>query len=95
MTPEEADQARSRLRRSDPRYCNQWNQPPTRYAGEGGLGKRGTVTLQSGCGYPSTWEVRAYSTVDYSCDVHLSQAVRGLAELEGLHIVLTSPRDPA
>lgn len=70
------------LRRADPAFCNQWNQPPSRYEGE-----HGTVSLQSKCGYPSTWEVHAFGTRDYACDPHLAQAVRGLSELENISVI--------
>lgn len=83
MTETEEDRlTRWRMRQADPAYCRQWDTPPLRYEGE-----HGTVTLRSACGYPATMTVVAYGTQDYACDVHLAQAVRGLAELEGISVI--------
>lgn len=66
------------------RYCQQWDQAPTRHSKE-----HGTLSFSSQCGFPTTWAVSLpsgyshnYTTrnTDYSCDVHLSQAVRRLME---------------
>lgn len=82
MTTEEAETVRRALRLTDPRYCNQWNTPPNRYMGE-----HTAVSLQAKCGYPATWEVYAYGTRDFSCDVHLSQAVRAMSVLEKIIVI--------
>lgn len=77
-----------------PRYCQQWDQAPTRYSEE-----HGTLSFSSQCAYPSTWTVTLpsdyshnYTTrnTDTSCDVHLSQAVRRLME-GGFHALEIKP----
>lgn len=98
-----AEDRRRQLSRADPRYCNQWDIPPvkseferekqktsTRYQST----EHGTITFRSQCGYPTTWEVHAFGVRDYSCDVHLSQAVRGLSELEKICVIDVVVREP-
>lgn len=82
MDEGEKDEARRKLRNIEPDHCNQWNLPPSRYEGE-----HGTLTMQVKCGFPSKWEVHAFGTRDYSCDVHLAQAVRSMTEVESTRVI--------
>lgn len=91
---EVAEARRKELSHADPRYCNQWDIPPVKSEYErkkqnapSVAGEHGTITFRSQCGYPTTWEVHAFGVRDYACDVHLSQAVRGLSELEKISVI--------